>query len=169
VGSSASCRRRLSPSATTTYHGRLGNRRRAHAGTRLRVEKTAGIVTLTLNRPQAMNALSRELRTALVDAFTVLARDPEADVAIVTGAGRAFCASLNLKDLSDQALGRRRDRGGDRRRRQLPLGRACRGVESFYQEAGLSRRTLYRMLAPSGNPTLENIARVVRAIAKSAA
>jgi probable addiction module antidote protein len=41
--------------------------------------------------------------------------------------------------------------------------------ESFYQEAGLSRRTLYRMLAPSGNPTLENIARVVRAIAKSAA
>lgn len=41
--------------------------------------------------------------------------------------------------------------------------------ESFYQEAGLSRRTLYRMLAPGGNPTLENIARVVKAIAKSAA
>ena len=41
--------------------------------------------------------------------------------------------------------------------------------ESFYQEAGLSRRTLYRMLGPSGNPTLENIARVVRAIAKPAA
>ena len=41
--------------------------------------------------------------------------------------------------------------------------------ESFYQEAGLSRRTLYRMLAPRGNPTLENIARVVKAIAKSAA
>lgn len=41
--------------------------------------------------------------------------------------------------------------------------------ESFYEEAGLSRRTLYRMLAPSGNPTLENIVRVVKAIAKSAA
>ena len=41
--------------------------------------------------------------------------------------------------------------------------------ESFYEEAGLSRRTLYRMLAPSGNPTLENIARVMKAIAKSAA
>ena len=39
--------------------------------------------------------------------------------------------------------------------------------ESFYEEAGLSRRTLYRMLGPSGNPTLDNIARVVRAIAKS--
>ncbi len=62
----------------------------------LRVEKSAGVVTLTLNRPQAMNALSRELRTALVDAFTALARDPEADVVIVTGAGRAFCAGLDL-------------------------------------------------------------------------
>jgi probable addiction module antidote protein len=41
--------------------------------------------------------------------------------------------------------------------------------ESFYQDAGLSRRTLYRMLGPNGNPTLENIARVVKAIAKSAA
>ena len=41
--------------------------------------------------------------------------------------------------------------------------------ESFYEEAGLSRRTLYRMLAPSGNPTLENIARLVKAIARSAA
>lgn len=36
----------------------------------------------------------------------------------------------------------------------------------FVSEAGISRRTLYRMLAPEGNPTLENIARVVRAIAK---
>src|SRR5215472_16927141 len=41
--------------------------------------------------------------------------------------------------------------------------------ESFYDKAGLSRRTLYRMLAPGGNPTLENIARVVKAIARSAA
>jgi DNA-binding phage protein len=41
--------------------------------------------------------------------------------------------------------------------------------ESFDEEAGLSPRTLYPMLAPSGNPRLANIARVVRAIAKSAA
>lgn len=71
----------------------------------LRIEKTAGVVTLTLNRPQAMNALSRGLRTALVDAFAALARDPEADVVIVTGAGRAFCAGLDLKELGDQGLG----------------------------------------------------------------
>lgn len=41
--------------------------------------------------------------------------------------------------------------------------------DSFYRKAGVSRRTLFRMLAPSGNPTLENIARVVKAIAKRAA
>lgn len=41
--------------------------------------------------------------------------------------------------------------------------------ESFYRKAGISRRTLYRMLAPSGNPTLDHIARVVKAIAKEAA
>ncbi len=38
--------------------------------------------------------------------------------------------------------------------------------ESFYERARLSRRMLYRMLAPGGNPTLENIVRVVKAIAR---
>ena len=41
--------------------------------------------------------------------------------------------------------------------------------ESFYKQAGISRRTLFRMLGPDGNPTLENIARVVRAISHKAA
>jgi enoyl-CoA hydratase len=38
----------------------------------LRVEKSEGITTLTLNRPEAMNALSRELRRALGDTFAAL-------------------------------------------------------------------------------------------------
>lgn len=41
--------------------------------------------------------------------------------------------------------------------------------ETFYRDAGISRRTLFRMLGPDGNPTLENVARVVKAIAKPAA
>ncbi|HTO70896.1 MAG TPA: enoyl-CoA hydratase [Myxococcota bacterium] len=65
----------------------------------LLVEKSDGVATLTLNRPQAMNALSRELRSALADAFGALARDPSARVAVLTGAGRAFCAGLDLKEL----------------------------------------------------------------------
>ena len=65
----------------------------------LSVEKSEGIVTLTLNRPQAMNALSRELRAAIVRTFQSLRDDPDADAVILTGAGRAFCAGLDLKEL----------------------------------------------------------------------
>jgi len=65
----------------------------------LLVERDAGVVTVTLNRPQAMNALSRDLRAALVEAFTTLAFDSKARVVILTGAGRAFCAGLDLKEL----------------------------------------------------------------------
>jgi enoyl-CoA hydratase/carnithine racemase len=63
------------------------------------VERAAGVATLTLTRPQAMNALSRELRRALADAFGALAREPETRAVILTGAGRAFCAGLDLKEL----------------------------------------------------------------------
>jgi enoyl-CoA hydratase len=71
----------------------------------LLVDEEDGIVTLTLNRPQALNALSRELRAALVKAFGHLASDPNVGVLILTGAGRAFTAGLDLKELGDQGLG----------------------------------------------------------------
>lgn len=66
----------------------------------LRVEKEEGIATLTLNRPEARNALSTELRGALAEALEELSRDPELGVLILTGAGKAFCAGLDLKELS---------------------------------------------------------------------
>jgi enoyl-CoA hydratase len=73
----------------------------------LRVERGEGIATVTLNRPRAMNALSRELRAAITRAFQELARDPEVGVVIVTGAGdRAFCAGLDLKELGGETGGR---------------------------------------------------------------
>src|SRR6185503_12235272 len=68
----------------------------------LLTEKSDGILTLTLNRPSAMNALSRELRGALIGAFRALADDPEVGVVILTGAGRAFCAGLDLKELGGE-------------------------------------------------------------------
>jgi len=71
----------------------------------LRIDRSDGVVTLTLDRPHAMNALSRELRTALVAAFNALPDDPAAEVVIVTGAGRAFCAGLDLKELGADGLG----------------------------------------------------------------
>jgi enoyl-CoA hydratase len=68
----------------------------------LLVEKNAGIACLTLNRPQAMNALSHELRQAVTQAFRELALDDAVRVVILTGAGKAFCAGLDLKELGSR-------------------------------------------------------------------
>ena len=68
----------------------------------LLVEKSEGIATLTLNRPEAMNALSRELRSALVSAFRRIAADGDIGVVILTGAGRAFSAGVDLKELGGE-------------------------------------------------------------------
>jgi enoyl-CoA hydratase len=75
----------------------------------LRVEKDGGIATLTLDRPDAMNALSRQLRCEIADAFAGIQEDPEVRVAILTGAGRAFCAGLDLKELEGGMPGGSRD------------------------------------------------------------
>ena len=68
----------------------------------LLVEKAEGIATLTLNRPEAMNALSFELRGALASAFREIANDDEVEAVIITGAGRAFCAGIDLKELGGE-------------------------------------------------------------------
>ena len=69
----------------------------------LLVEKKDGIATLTLNRPDQMNALSIELRRALADTLEALRTDTEIGVVILTGAGRAFCAGLDLKEMGSGA------------------------------------------------------------------
>lgn len=73
----------------------------------LLVEKPLdGVAVVTLNRPEAMNALSKALRAALNQAMTELDRDPEVRVIVLTGAGeRAFTAGLDLKELSTDPLG----------------------------------------------------------------
>jgi enoyl-CoA hydratase len=63
------------------------------------VEKHGEAALVTLNRPQAMNALSHALRTAIAETFDELEADPKTRVIILTGAGKAFCAGLDLKEL----------------------------------------------------------------------
>lgn len=67
----------------------------------LLVDRKDGIATLTLNRPDKLNALSMELLRALVDELERLRNDPDIGVVILTGAGRAFCAGLDLKEMGD--------------------------------------------------------------------
>jgi enoyl-CoA hydratase/carnithine racemase len=70
----------------------------------LLVDKSEGIATLTLNRPASRNALSRELRMEFVQALDYLHNDPGAGVVILTGAGKAFCAGLDLKELANGSM-----------------------------------------------------------------
>jgi enoyl-CoA hydratase len=65
----------------------------------LLIDKSHGIVTLTLNRPASLNALSRELVANLTTAFEELANDRDTRVVILTGEGRAFSSGVDLKEL----------------------------------------------------------------------
>ncbi|HEY8170148.1 MAG TPA: enoyl-CoA hydratase-related protein [Candidatus Limnocylindria bacterium] len=56
-----------------------------------------GVLTLTLNRPDALNALNAELRAGLLAAFKAASRDPATRAVVLTGAGRAFCAGADLR------------------------------------------------------------------------
>lgn len=62
----------------------------------VRVERAAGIVTVTLNRPDRLNALDRPLCDALIEALRAVTTAAQTRVVIVTGAGRAFCAGADL-------------------------------------------------------------------------
>lgn len=73
----------------------------------LLLEKCDGYALLTLNRPAAMNALSPQLLGDLCAAFRELQQDASVRAVVLTGAGRAFCAGLDLKALSanEEGLG----------------------------------------------------------------
>lgn len=62
------------------------------------VERDGPVAIVTMNRPDALNALSRALRAELVNTFAELAKDEDVRVAILTGAGRAFTAGVDLKE-----------------------------------------------------------------------
>jgi enoyl-CoA hydratase len=68
-------------------------------------EQHEGVVTLTLNRPRQMNALSVEMRGRFLAELVALGRDPGARVVIITGAGeKAFSAGVDLKELETAPL-----------------------------------------------------------------
>ena len=69
-------------------------------------DKQENVVTITLNRPDALNSINRQLRQELEEAITEFDGDADAFVAIITGAGRAFCAGRDLKErAADNAEG----------------------------------------------------------------
>jgi len=86
----------------------------------LLVEQDGHVVTMTLNRPERLNAISRTMLAELSAKMVEADKDPDVRCIILTGAGRGFCSGLDLIDTSD-----RRDRHesqsnkGAKRARQL--------------------------------------------------
>ena len=69
-------------------------------------EKQGHVAIITLNRPDSLNAINRQLRDELGGALQRYDADDDARVAIITGAGRAFCAGRDLKERAqDNAAG----------------------------------------------------------------
>lgn len=66
----------------------------------LLVERDGPIVMLTMNRPEARNALSSEMVVRLADAWEMIDADDDIRVAILTGAGGTFCSGADLKAMS---------------------------------------------------------------------
>jgi 2-(1,2-epoxy-1,2-dihydrophenyl)acetyl-CoA isomerase len=85
-----------------------------------------GVLTLTLNRPEALNAFNRRMKEELFTAFKAAARDGAVRVVVLTGAGRGFCAGQDLKEPhADDAP----DFGAELRLRYNPLILAMRRLE----------------------------------------
>ena len=64
-----------------------------------------GIATLTMNRPEARNAFTREMMDGLSQALPRLAVDPAVRLVVITGAGNAFCAGGDVKSFARNAAG----------------------------------------------------------------
>jgi crotonobetainyl-CoA hydratase len=67
----------------------------------VRAERIGHVLLITLNRPEARNAMTTELAVALGEAVELLESDRELRAGVLTGAGKAFCAGQDLKELAD--------------------------------------------------------------------
>jgi 2-(1,2-epoxy-1,2-dihydrophenyl)acetyl-CoA isomerase len=65
-----------------------------------------GVATLTLNRPDRLNALSTPILEGLLEALPRMARDPAIGAIVLTGAGRAFCAGGDVKRMAEETTER---------------------------------------------------------------
>src|SRR5437773_5468332 len=65
-----------------------------------------GIATITLNRPERLNAITFEVYRELTDFFVTLRDDKDVRVVVITGAGRAFCSGGDVRDIIGELQGR---------------------------------------------------------------
>jgi len=75
-------------------------------GSTVEVIAESGVMTVTITRPEARNAVDVQTAAALSDAFRAFEKDGSLSVAILTGSGGHFCSGFDLKALADDSPGR---------------------------------------------------------------
>src|SRR3989337_637565 len=68
------------------------------------IEHRGAVSLITLNRPQALNALNSKVLEELIHAFAAFDADPEQRCAVLTGSEKAFAAGADIKEMSDQGF-----------------------------------------------------------------
>jgi 2-(1,2-epoxy-1,2-dihydrophenyl)acetyl-CoA isomerase len=91
-------------------------------------EKHSGLATVTLNRPQALNAFVPQMNQEVLGALRDGERDPEVRCVMITGAGRAFCAGQDLKGRTPEQKG---SLGASLREKYNPMIRQIRQMEKI--------------------------------------
>ena len=91
-------------------------------------EKQNGVATITLNRPQSLNAFIPQMNQEVLQALKDAERDRDARCVMITGAGRAFCAGQDLKARTPEQKG---SLGASLREKYNPLIRQIREMETI--------------------------------------
>ena len=91
-------------------------------------EKDKGVATITLNRPQSLNAFVPQMNQEVLEALRDGERDQEVRCFMITGAGRAFCAGQDLKGRTPEQKG---SLGASLREKYNPMIRQIRRMEKI--------------------------------------
>lgn len=104
--------------------------------TELQIERREGVLVMTLNRPEARNAMTQALAREMAGALDQLNDDPELRVGILTGAGGNFCSGMDLKAFLRGELPRVEGRGFGALTQQPPKKPLVAAVEGYALAGG---------------------------------
>jgi enoyl-CoA hydratase/carnithine racemase len=116
----------------------MGSETDASAFTTIRYEVDDGIATITLNRPEALNALDAAMERELLYVWDTVDADDAVRAVVVTGAGRAFCAGYDLGSGGFDLLARAKERGTE----EIHEG------DVLHDSGGLIALRMFRCLKP---------------------